>query len=302
MPLAPGERPPSWVSELADSILRRRGRLLLTVVFICGVAHVAGVSLLGDQSRLLRGDARRYFVYLPSLVLDHNLDFHNDMRRLSGVPPDTPAGERPARAPTGASTNIAPIGAAIFWSPFFLLALVLQAGGRILTGTEPLWDGYGLLPQISASLAGVLYAGAAAGVTTTVLDRWFSRTVSTGATVAAWLATPAVYYTVIAPNYAHAVAWFAVAVAIWLWLQAREREEVGSTLAWGATGLGFGLAAVVRPQDLLFLGAPLLDLAWPRHKSHWSFSHRVRAVLSLLGGCLLGFAVSPQGSWTVIGR
>jgi hypothetical protein len=75
--------------------------------------------------------------------------------------------------------------------------------------------------------------------------------------MAAWLATPAVYYSVISPAYSHAPSVFAVALFCYVWLATRDRDDL---LKYGAVGLAAGLAAVVRWQDIILLLLPGLEL------------------------------------------
>jgi len=77
--------------------------------------------------RIYATDEVQYYVYLRSLRFDGDLDFANDYQRFAELNPRSgiegsllqPNRIRPK---TGRYGNIAPVGAAIMWAPFFLLA------------------------------------------------------------------------------------------------------------------------------------------------------------------------------------
>jgi hypothetical protein len=275
---------------MMDLLAARRGALIGALVCAFVIVHL-GATLVAprEDGRLLRGDSRRYFVYLPSLILDHDLDFGNDALLLQGLDPATVDLASVERTPTGLFGNVAPVGCAIFWAPFFLLGLALQ-GAAAVFGWASAGDGYGYLPQASVLVAGIFYGGASAWVTARILDRWFPPAVATASSITVWLAGSALYYTAVSPAYSHTTAWFVVAVALYLWLDAREPGRPSAHLRWGLCGLFFGLAATVRQQDAIFLIAPAIDLAWPDGGApSRSFAERCKAGAALGAGALLGF-------------
>jgi len=275
---------------MMDFLAVRRGALIGTLVFAFVVVHLTATLVLPrTDGRLLRGDSRRYFVYLPSLILDHDLDFSNDALLLQGMDPTAVDLSSVERTSTGLLGNVAPVGCALFWAPFFLLGLALQ-GVAAVFGWASAGDGYGYLPQASVLVAGIVYAGMAAWVTARILDRWFPRAVGTASSITVWLGGSALYYTAVSPAYSHTTAWFAIAVALYLWLEAREAGRPSAYLRWGLSGLFFGLAVTVRQQDAVFLIAPAIDLAWPAGgATSRSFADRCKAAAALGVGALLGF-------------
>ncbi len=64
---------------------------------------------------VFRSDAPEFFVYLPSLAFDHDLDFSNDWIALGYDQP-------PPRTSRGLPGNKHPIGPALLWSPCYLAA------------------------------------------------------------------------------------------------------------------------------------------------------------------------------------
>ena len=88
--------------------------------------------------RIYAVDSVEYYAYLPSLLFDGDLDFTNEYTRLDTMYPRAgiATGLLNRRDPlSGLPINVAPIGTAILWAPFFLLT---HAGvlGRTSVGHE----------------------------------------------------------------------------------------------------------------------------------------------------------------------
>jgi hypothetical protein len=210
----------------------------------------------------IRGaDEIEYFSYLRSLVFDHDVEFGNEYERFYAADPQGLAGFKSTfldrrESDTGRHINFAPLGCALLWSPFYLLAhggvLAARAAGARVAA-----DGFSL-PYVAA----VCYASALYGLAGLLLVhdtlRGRGRIAEPAATLAVaglWLATPLLYYMTLAPAFAHAPGVFAVALVVWLSLRAAARPRA-SVREWAATGAAGGLAALVREQDGLFLIIP----------------------------------------------
>ena len=139
----------------------RRSRLKPAVVLgavsaACLVVFLATIPLPRVDGQLVGGDGAGYYAYLPSVVLDRDLDFANQYAAL------LPPGHHllTARTPTGLSFNYWPIGPALLWLPFFLLAhglaLVLTAAGVAIR-----LDGCGYWHQAFVITGNIAYGGAA---------------------------------------------------------------------------------------------------------------------------------------------
>ena len=66
-------------------------------------------------------DDAHYYSYMPSILLDGDLDFSNEYQ-LTGLLVRQDPKAREERTPIGKRPNVFPVGPAIFWTPFFLLA------------------------------------------------------------------------------------------------------------------------------------------------------------------------------------
>ncbi|MFQ3682531.1 glycosyltransferase family 39 protein [Roseiflexus sp.] len=223
--------------------------------------------------RVYATDEVQYYVYLRSLRFDGDLDFANDYRRFAELNPRSGIEEsllqpnriRPA---TGLYGNIAPVGAAIMWTPFFLLADALVHLAN-LSGARIPADGFSA-PYIYA----VCYASALYGLLGVLLSyrlarRFASVFATTFASITIWLASPLVFYMYIQMPFAHATGLFLTALFLTIWYETREwgRGRAGEVRergwrAWVALGLVGGLMTMTREQLGLFLLAPAIEALW----------------------------------------
>ena len=213
----------------------------------------------------IRGaDEIEYFSYLRSMSFDRDLEFGNEYRHFYERDPQGLAGFKDTfldrlEPQTGRHINFAPLGTALLWSPFYLLAhlgvLLARAAGSGVAA-----DGFSAPYVAAACYASWLYGGLGLLVIHDALRRFggFDDRASGWATAALLWGSPLLYYMTIAPGFSHACSVFAVAALVWTSLAARARASLG---AWAVVGIAGGVAALVREQDALFLAVPLGLLA-----------------------------------------
>ena len=228
-----------------------------------GIVIAAWLLALPLVTPRIRGaDEIEYFAYLPSLAFDGDLEFGNEYAHFHARDPEGLAGfaatflekREPA---TGRHINFAPIGTALFWSPFYALAHAGVRAARALGSSVPA-DGFSAPYVAAACYASWLYGGLGLLLAHDALRRFGGldeRDAGWAAAAVLW-ATPLLYYMTIAPGFSHAVSVFAVAALLWASLWARGRGPA----AWAAVGLLGGTCALVREQDALFLCVPALLL------------------------------------------
>lgn len=228
-----------------------RGLLALMILYLCSLPFVT--------HRMTASDAIEYYSYDRSLYFDGDLDFTNDYQGFYDRNPkglaNFKAGFIDKRNPSGHAINNGPIGSAILWAPFFLAG---DAAARLLhgAGAAIMPDGFSLPYIWAVSLGSALYAGAALILTYTLARAITDRPAALSASLAIWLGTPALFYSHLAPTYAHATSWFAVSVFLVVWFRTRTQR---SWRAWAALGALGGLVAMVREQDAVFLLVPAVD-------------------------------------------
>ncbi|MBC8078488.1 MAG: hypothetical protein H7Y32_20590 [Chloroflexales bacterium] len=234
------------------------GRLVLLAIF--------GALVPLSNPRVYAVDEVGYFVYLRSLRFDGDLNFENEYRALDARNPRSgiaaallkpgPIKDGGRRSDiTGLYGNVAPIGSALLWSPFYLLADALVQLANALGAAIPA-DGYSW-PYVWA----VCYAAALYGMLGLLLCHWLALRfvrpfAATLATAAVWLASPLVFYMVVQMPWSHTAGLFVVSCFLALWHATRGQRSVGQWLALGALG---GLLFMVREQLVLFMLVPAIE-------------------------------------------
>jgi len=228
----------------------------LTLLFACAYG-ASLVWLAKPDGRIVLGDALHHYVQLRSAVFDHDLKFTNEYLQLYGPG----AGQDPETEwivktnATGHIRNLMPVGPALLWSPLFLLVTGGVWIADALGASYPL-DGYGRLFQASAGFSGVLAAGLGAWLAYLAAAALVSGRAAIWATLAVWLASSALYYSVISPTYSHAASMLVVS-GFWLaFVRTRDRQDVRRYALLGALA---GAAALMRWQDAILIGVPIWE-------------------------------------------
>jgi len=220
--------------------LERRGlrlRLYLLVAFGFFLLALAG-TLRHPEFNFIHADGRAYYVYLPSLILDGDLDFRNQMDQWRiGFTPLNPD----HRTSTGFVFNKYPIGLALSLLPAFLVGHLLAASIHALTASPfAALDGFSA-PYQCACLVAILAYGIA---TLAIADRWLVERFrvpgwcAAAAVVSFWVGTNYAYYSFREPFMAHVVS------AFWVTLAADRAVRLLEQLAEG-----------VAPRPLFWLTA-----------------------------------------------
>ena len=267
---------------------RHPGRTFAVIGVLCAVAYVVAVAPGSGRTRIINGDAIQYYAYLRSLVFDRDLDFANEYERFYGDGTGDSVWLH-GRTAIGRSPNLMSIGPAILWAPMYLVALVLTSIARV-AGSAVAVDGFSTPFQIAAGLAGIFYATLGVILIHRTVARRFSARAGFWGTLVAWLASPAIYYTLVSPAYSHAVALFTVALFVFVWIRAIGQHTAGRFLTLGILA---GLAALVRWQDFILVAAfPALELVIAMRQGRVAFPRAV-ALISVMG-LAAAVAFSPQ--------
>jgi hypothetical protein len=237
------------------------------------------------------GDGVYYFVYLRSLVYDGDLDFANDYA-IIGNPHGMPRNSK-----TGHFENGTGIGVAIFQLPLGFVARAAVPVARWLGLTDEPSNGGGLLFQRITQFSSVVW-----GFLTVVLGFRLAagivplRPALLGA-MGTLFATPLLWYMLRQPSYSHATDAFVGAAFIYYWW---KTEGTTTWRRWFILGLLLGLAALVRPQNVVYGLAAFLEwMGLTVHALRDNGVPRARrlGLLVGLGACLvagLALAFAPQ--------
>lgn len=255
-----GRRLVERIERLAGLVTAHPDRTIVAIgCVMAAVYSLSTVVFPKPDGRIVVGDAVHYFVYLRSLVFDGDLHFQNEYVRLYRLslpaPPDTEWVFTPL--PTGYIRNVMPIGTALAWAPLYLVTTVGVWVTHALGGAIPV-DGFSRPFQLSAAFSGIVAATAAAWLAFRTARDLFGSAPALWATLAVWLGSSALYYSLVSPTYSHATSMLATSLAMYGWWRTRERRTSGR---YALVGVLVGLAALVRPQDAVFLAVPLVDCA-----------------------------------------
>jgi hypothetical protein len=211
--------------------------LLLALVF-------ARAPLRKIPDALFVSDGFGYYLYLPSLVIDHDLDFSN---QLGHVPYEASKSYFNEVSKTGLRADPFPVGAAVLWLPFFALThaivLALRAIGLPITPS-----GFGYLYELPTYCGAFLYGLGGLWLIQRLVSEMFSQQVARTAVFTMLLCTPYAYYLWIEPDMSHVSAAFTIALALCsIWRAMLRRDS--RFLTWIAVGASLGLVALVRPYN-----------------------------------------------------
>jgi hypothetical protein len=195
---------------------------------------------------VISNDGPGYYVYLRSLVFDGDLDFRNEYRYF-GPPADKTTS-------TGLVPNPWPIGPALLWAPFYLMAYVLSLVAQAL-GVHVTLDGYGYVYESAIAIATILYVTGGCLLIYRVCRRYFPPCSSLLAVLGIFLASSLLHYTVASPAMSHGVSFFAVSLFLFLWHPPRSRTYG----EWALLGASAGLMGVIRADNLPYLSLLVVE-------------------------------------------
>ena len=187
-------------------------------------------------------DGAGYYVYLPSITLDHDLLFFDEWAQL-GMIGDSGVIRFKDVTANGHLANHWTSGSAIAWAPAYLLGHALApAFGFPRNGF--------LLPYNVT----VIFTSAVAGLIALLLGMRAAARYGEGnaltAALAVWVGSPLMWYSLRHATMSHAIG--AAACAAVVWLSMRESPN------YFAIGLAVGFAFAVRPQNAPFILVPFI--------------------------------------------
>jgi hypothetical protein len=224
---------------------------LAGLYLICIAVFLIAIPLPRVDGQLIGSDGTYYYAYLPTLLIDHDLDFTNQYAKLQSP---SPAGSHPIPK-IGEFPNRYAIGSAVLWMPFFLIghlmAIILKAAGLSIV-----LDGMGYIYQIPTLLGSLTYGFIGILLVYRSCRRFYSASASASACILIWLSTSLIYYMIAEPSMSHTCSFFALALFCELWLQSRPLPTFRQ---WILLGMAGGLVALVRLQDATWLALPCIN-------------------------------------------
>jgi hypothetical protein len=242
-------------------------RTVIVGLFVATLfVFLALVPVSRMDGQLIGSDGISYYVYVRSLVIDHDLNFANEYShfKLNSVLNEATA--------TGRAPNKFAIGPALLWMPFFLAAhVVAHTGNAVGMSIQP--DGYGYLYQAAISIGSIVYGMLGFVMAYACAKRLFSRWAAVLAVALLWLAGNAFYYMAFEPSMSHMVSQFSVSALLTVWFM-RFRETFSPKKRDAVLlGLVTGLVMLVRLQDVIFA---LIPFGWMTARAALSARRRDR--------------------------
>ncbi|MBU1167389.1 glycosyltransferase family 39 protein [Patescibacteria group bacterium] len=225
--------------------LRRQRAILVLLFFICFVIFL-GVTYL-KPAWDIRSDGFGYYSYLRSLFFDGNIFFGNEQDFFKDTFDIKKRTFYDHVTTTGYYPNPFAIGSAILWLPFFLVAVVLQ---KLFNFENYLClPGYNAPFQSLLNVASIFYGLLGAYFSFKTARLFFKQSTSLFAVLSIVLASPLIYYFIYEGIWSHLNSFFMISLFYYAYFYFQKRDMVGKYMA---LGLIFGLAVLVRWQNLLF--------------------------------------------------
>ncbi|OGM26692.1 hypothetical protein A2962_05330 [Candidatus Woesebacteria bacterium RIFCSPLOWO2_01_FULL_39_61] len=219
----------------------------LLIYLAAAIIFLAHYAFSGQA---IYGDGIDYWVYLPSIYFDHDIDFENQYKHIFSPANNNKYSSESAPdilktryTSIGKTDNPHPPGTAIFWFPAFLLADIAS----IILGLAR--NGYAHVYQILAGLWSILLIVFALRLNELLVFKFTKDgKISFLTTIALFFTTPLLYYGSYDVLNSHFASFF-LSSLFWYLLLIRP-IELKSLLLLGSV---VGLATLVRLQDALLI-------------------------------------------------
>ncbi len=242
------------------------------------------LSTIAFFTPIVRIDGTEYFAYIRSLVIDGDLRFADELD-----PARTPLRTTNLAAHvtlTGHTPNLASVGPALAWTPFFLLGHLVTLAGRAV-GIGWMADGYAPPYIVLVTLASSLMGLVSMLGCFRIVRRWFPEPLAALTAITIFLGSNLLYYAQFEGSFAHsqsaATATMFVLAAIYLSERPTMRRWILLGLATGAMIVTYWITAFLLITPLLLMLPHLLGRV---RKGDWS------GVGQLLGGALVAALVA----------
>jgi len=206
-------------------------------------------------------DGAGYFAPVRSAIIDGDLDLSDEYEHFAR---EFTLKSIRADVNTGRYFSQYPIGTALLWTPFYLTAHVLAP---FLGYVQ---DGYSFPYVFAICFASALYGLFGLLMGYAVLKKFFKEKIVVLSLVTVWLASSLFYYMFFEASLSHATSMFATSLIVYFWFIWREKLPTYGLILGG---MCFGLAALIRYQNVIFLWFPLIELImlWRSKKVLWLF-------------------------------
>jgi hypothetical protein len=250
---------------------------LITLISVSGFLYCA--FLVRHRGAIFKeNDPLGYYLYARSIVHDGDIDFSNELQFFKKN--DTPfvCGVGVFNPITNRYTNQYSIGFPLLVLPFYGAFSTIASHWH---QQQSIW----LLDQVIFCLGSIVLGVLGIWLSYKFVSYYFSPEISLLATLIFWISSPVIFYFIFEPYLSHLASIFAVSAFLCLW----KAESISRNLRAVLMGLMAGIIAMVRQQDILVIGIPILFAV-----SSPNFSLRgisVRQILLFVACFLLTFSI-----------
>lgn len=220
------------------------------------------------------GDGRYYYAYLPTLLLQHTLNFSKSFQQL---------GIQTYLTPNHLPANKYSPGSALLWGfSFSFIHLLLMP--------FHLNDGYNSIYQIAIGIGNVSLVFIGLYFLWKSLFLFFSKSISLITCIFIFLSTNLLFYGAVDVINSHSGSFFASALFIYFWLQ--KKTYTNAVLM----GFFLGLLILIRAQDIIFIILPCSNLILEKRKYIFNFAMTIITATIMFFPQLLLWKLE-WGSW-----
>jgi hypothetical protein len=235
--------------------LRKKLPILLALAgaFALLLLIVAARARYRQSGALFVSDGFGYYIYLPSLIIDGDLDLSNQLAHQAEQPDQQWYRVSPT---TGRPGNAFQVGCALLWSPFFLAAHLVVTALTAL-GFHPPRDGFGFAYELPVYCGSFCYGLLGLYFIHRLLKQLWGSPVATAATLYIALASPVAAYLWFEPDMSHGLS-MALIAALFYYLERARQAGDRRWATWAGLGALTGLTAAVRVPD----GLVVIAVVW----------------------------------------
>lgn len=243
---------------------------LFTYYIALGLRH-------GTNVWIIASDGLGYFAPLRSLMIDKDLNFENEFRDHNPLHHAVP--DFTKKTKTGLVGGKYPIGQAILWVPFFMIAhgfvvLVDWFGANIPA------DGYSSPYQFFIGFGSVLYGLAGLFFIYQILKLYYNKIIASLSVLFVLLGTNLYYYFLFVSTMSHLSSMCVVSFFVYYFLITKGTSNLRR---FTVLGLLYALMIMIRYQNGLFGAIVVLDFFERRNPIQW------KSISKKLFYAMLGF-------------
>lgn len=218
------------------------------LIILCFVAYYPKFNKQNTEATISY-DVAGYYFYLPAIFIYHDVHHLKFQESIQEKYKFSDAEYQGVRLDDGSYTMKYPIGSAVLYSPFFLMAHVFSS----ITGSDA--DGFSRPYQFMLSMGCLFYAFLGLWFLRKLLLRYFNET-TTGITILLLVAaTNYLNYSAIDNAMPHCLLFTVYVFIIWFTIKFYGLPNYKYAMA---IGLLCGLAIIIRPTDIISILIPVL--------------------------------------------